>query len=100
MTDRVAAAREYARIIEEKYFTGQRVNYVPAHVSMARMHIKVLLDEIDKLQKQLAAAMGVITDATEWIEDDRFDADYISEDWYHDGRAILEKALGEGDSHD
>ena len=50
MTDRVSAAREYARIIEQKYFTGQRVNHVPTHVVMARMHIKALLGEIDKLR--------------------------------------------------
>ena len=93
MIDRVAAAREYARIIEDMWSAGQRVNYVPSSVVI--VHIKALLAEIDELQKQLTESMGVVKDAIAWIEDDRFDADYISEDWYHDGLAILTKTLKE-----
>jgi len=71
MTNRVAAAREYARIIEDTWFTGQRVNHVPTHVVMARIHINALLGEIDELSKikQLARRFVEQYDAAYcWIE--------------------------------
>jgi len=71
MADRVSAAREYARIIEDTWFTGQRVNHVPTHVVMARMHINALLGEIDELAKikQLARRFVEQYDAAYcWIE--------------------------------
>jgi len=64
------------------------------------------LDKIEMLEKELAEARAEIErkdklieqmrealqDAIDWIEDDRFDDDYISEQWYHDGKAALEVA--------
>lgn len=34
-------------------------------------------------------ALSVLQDAVDWIEDDRFDDEYIGEDWYHDAKKVL-----------
>lgn len=44
-----------------------------------------------KMIAESPAMVEAIKDAVEWIEDDRFDDDYIAEDWYHKMKAILGK---------
>ena len=39
--------------------------------------------------------LEALQSAVDWIEDDRFDDDYIGEQWYHDARAAIAKAKGE-----
>ena len=46
--------------------------------------------DVDIRQLLEAAKMAI-----EWIEDDRFDDEYISENWYHEMKAALESIGGE-----
>lgn len=45
------------------------------------------MENIDLIPEMISS----IKEAVAWIEDDRFDDDYISEEWYHDMKAILDK---------
>jgi cell division septum initiation protein DivIVA len=50
-----------------------------------------------KLISEAPAMLEAIKEAVEWIEDDRFDDDYIMEDWYHKMKHILVKAEARGE---
>ena len=53
-------------------------------------------DECMRANAELIAAapemFAALIAAIEWIEDDRFDDDYIGEEWYHAARAAVDKA--------
>ena len=53
-------------------------------------------EECAKANAELISAapemFAALIAAIEWIEDDRFDDDYISEDWYHAALAAIDKA--------
>ena len=40
--------------------------------------------------------LAALAAAVEWIEDDRFDDEYISEGWYHEAVLAIAKAAGAG----
>jgi len=44
-----------------------------------------------KLIAEAPSMLEAIKEAVEWIEDDRFDDDYITEEWYHKMKNILSK---------
>ena len=46
-----------------------------------------------KLIAEAPAMLDAIKEAVEWIEDDRFDDDYIMEEWYHKMKNILIKLV-------
>ena len=55
-------------------------------------------DECMRANAELIAAapemFAALFAAIEWIEDDRFDDDYINEDWYHAALAAVGMACG------
>jgi hypothetical protein len=46
-------------------------------------------DLIVRLETENEELKAVLQDAVDWIEDDRFDGDYIIEQWYQDAIDLL-----------
>jgi hypothetical protein len=54
-----------------------------------------------KEEAKNAELVTVLKDAAKWLEDDRWDEEYIHENWYHDALAVLPEVYwrGEEDGH-
>ena len=48
-----------------------------------------------KEEAKNAELVAVLVEAVEWLEDDRFDDDYITENWYHAALAVLPEPIPE-----
>ena len=48
-----------------------------------------------KEEAKTAELVAVLQEAVVWLEDDRFDDDYITENWYHTALAVLPEPIPE-----
>jgi len=78
---------------------GTRANK-PLHAALEQecSDIETLIEAIraqtmkaDGIQAEAPSMLEAIKEAVEWIEDDRFDDDYITEEWYQKMKNILSK---------
>ena len=78
---------DIAQLIARQRITGTHIRKQDASDLVDEYHgFEDLIVRLETENKELKA---VLQDAVDWIEDDRFDGDYIIEQWYQDAIDLL-----------